>query len=85
MVFICIIAVIVILLSIFMSNYITADRKDMLKENCYIIATISSQKSNLVINADENITLFRAISGVTEADLFITDTKGKVILCCCDD
>ena len=85
MVFICIIAIIVILLSIFMSNYITADRKDMLKENCYIIATMSSQKSNLVINADENITLFRAISGVTEADLFITDTKGKVILCCCDD
>ncbi|MBO5106752.1 MAG: HAMP domain-containing histidine kinase [Clostridia bacterium] len=85
MVFVCSIIIIVILLSIFISNYITTDKKEMLKENCYTIATMSSQKNDLEIYDDESVVLFRAISGVTEAELFIADTNGNVTLCSCED
>ena len=85
MVFLCSITIIVILLSIFIGNYITDDKKETLKENCNTIATLTSQKSNLELYNDESVALFRSISGVTEAELFIADVNGKVTLCSCED
>lgn len=85
LVFLGSITIIIILLSIFIGNYITSDKKDMLKENCHTIAAMVSQKSNLENYNDDGITLFKAISDVTEAELFIADTNGKVILCSCED
>lgn len=84
-VIICSITIIIVLLSIFVSNYITDDKKETLKENCNTIVTMVSQKNVLDINDTESVALFRAISKVTEAELFIADTDGKVILCSCDD
>ena len=83
MVFLCSITIIVILLSIFIGNYITDDKKETLKENCN--TTLTSQKSNLELYNDESVALFRSISGVTEAELFIADVNGKVTLCSCED
>ena len=85
MVFLCSITIIVILLSIFIGNYITDDKKETLKENCNTIATLTSQKSNLELYNDESVALFRSISGVTEAEFFIADVNGKVTLCSCED
>ena len=84
-VIICSITIIIVLLSIFVSNYITDDKKETLKENCNTIVTMISQKNDLDVNDAEGVALFRAISKVTEAELFIADVKGKVILCSCDD
>lgn len=85
MVFLCSITIIVILLSIFIGNYITEDKKETLKENCNTIATLSSQKSELDLYNDESIALFRSIFDVTEAELFIADANGKVTICSCED
>jgi signal transduction histidine kinase len=79
------IAIIIVLLSIFTSNYITNDKKMMLKENCKTIVTLASQKNSLDVYNDESISLFRTISEVAEADIFICDLSGKVVLCSCSE
>ena len=79
------ITIIIVILSIFMSNYITNDKKVMLKENCNTIVTLASQKDFLDLNNDESISLFRTISEIAEADIFICDLSGKVALCSCSD
>jgi len=85
MIIICSILIIIALLSVFISNYITNDKKEMLKENCNTIVAMTSQKSGFEIYNDENIELFRAISKITEAEIFLSDVNGKVTLCSCDD
>lgn len=78
-------SIIIVLLSIFVSNYITDEKKYMLKENCNALVTLASQKSDLKLYDDENIALFRTISEVAESDIFITDLNGNVQLCSCDE
>lgn len=84
-VFVCSITIIVLLLSIFISNYTTADKKETLEVNCKTIVTMISQKSDTQILQSENIALYKAISNITEADLFISDESGKIVFCSCDD
>ena len=79
------IVVIIVLLSIFMGNYITESKKEMLKENCNAISTMVSEKSFSTLEEDDSLTLFHAISSVTEAEMFVTDKGGKVLLCSCED
>ena len=76
-------AIIIVLLSIFVSNYITDEKKSMLKENCNAIVSLASQKNDLQNYDDESIVLFRTISEVAESDIFITDLNGTVVLCSC--
>lgn len=85
LVIICSISIIIVLLSIFISNYITYDKKEMLKENCSTIVEMTSLKNNSEIFSDENIALIKAVSKVSEAEIFIADVNGKVTLCSCED
>lgn len=74
-----------VLLSIFISNYLTGEKKETLKENCYAVATMAKELEISNLNSEENISIFRAFSGITEAEIFITDRGGKVLLCSCAD
>ncbi len=85
LVIICSISIIIVLLSIFISNYITYDKKEMLKENCSTIVEMTSLKNDSEIFSDENIALIKAVSKVSEAEIFIADINGKVTLCSCED
>ena len=85
LVIICSISIIIVLLSIFISNYITYDKKEMLKENCSTIVEMTSLKNDSENFSDENIALIKAVSKVSEAEIFIADINGKVTLCSCED
>lgn len=76
---------ITVLLSIFISNYLTIEKKDTLKENCEAVSIVVAEMRKADLGDEENIALFRAISKVTEADVFITDTSGNVLICSCED
>lgn len=78
-------ACITVLLSIFVSNYLTNEKKQVLKDNCYAVAEAISKLDGSALSENENLTLFRAMSSVTEADIFITDKSGKVLVCSCDE
>lgn len=85
MVFLSSIIIIVLLLSIFISNYTTSDKKETLKENCNIITSFSAQKSAFDFFDDESIAFLRTISEVSETDIFISDCSGNVKICSCED
>lgn len=74
-----------VLLSIFISNYLTTEKKETLKENCYAVATMANELEISNFNSEENVSIFRAFSGITDAEIFITDTNGKVLICSCED
>lgn len=74
-----------VLVSIFVSNHLTNEKKDSLKNNCYAVKNIAEELKITDLKDSDNITLFRTISGVTESDVFIVDSYGKVALCSCED
>ncbi len=73
-----------VILCFFLSNHMTRQKQGVLKENCEAIAG-AVKKSSGKITSDENSALFRTISKVTEADIFITDINGNVVFCSCYD
>lgn len=79
------IMVVSVLLSIFISNYLTGEKKETLKENCYAVATMVNELEVSDLNNEQNISIFRAFSGITEAEIFIADGSGKVLICSCED
>lgn len=85
MVFLSSIVIIVLLLSIFISNYTTSDKKETLKKNCNIVTSLASQNNTSNIYDTENVDFLRTISEVSETDLFISDTDGNVKICSCED
>ena len=74
-----------VLLSIFIGNYLTGEKKEALKENCYAVKAMVKQLEITDLNSEENISIFKAFSGITDAEIFITDTAGKVLICSCED
>lgn len=85
MVFLSSIIIIVLLLSIFISNYTTTDKIETLKKSCNIITSTYAQKNDLNALDSDSISFLRTISQVSETDLFISDSNGEVKLCSCDD
>lgn len=76
---------ITILLSIFVSNYLTGQKQQVLKENCHAINDAITSLENSDLGEQEILTLFRTMSKVTEADIFVTDPKGVVLICSCSE
>ena len=77
--------VITVLLCFFVSNYLTREKQTQLKENCHAVAEAVAELDHIQLPGEGSEALFRAMSRVTDADLFITDTNGKVLMCSCDD
>lgn len=77
--------IITVILSIFVNNYITDEKTAQLTENCKVVAEVVANGDDIYFDHSNNFAHFRALSSVTKADIFITDTKGKVILCGCDE
>lgn len=77
--------VITVLLCFFVSNYLTREKQTQLKENCHAVAEAVAELDHVQLPGEGSEALFRAMSRVTDADLFITDTNGKVLMCSCDD
>lgn len=75
----------IVLLSFFVGNYITDEKKEMLKENCNTIVSLVSQKNELENYDEESIALFRTISEVAESDIYISNLDGEVLLCGCSE
>lgn len=74
-----------VLLSIFISNYLTNENKTMLKESSYAVAKAANYLDISDFEDEKTIALFRVISGVTDAELFITNINGEVVLCSCEE
>lgn len=76
---------ITVILSFFVSSYLTEEKRKMLSVNCHAVADAYGKIDQQDIDRMNTTDIFGALSNITEAEIFITDTSGKVILCSCDD
>ena len=75
-----------IILSFALNNYITGTKKDSLGGACSEIAThIETTNADEKKDVEGLYGLVRSVAAVTDLEVFITDTKGRVIICSCDD
>ena len=76
--------VILMLLSVVLNNYAINNTYKSLKQSCVQVAdTVSKSRDNDI--AEDFLPISRVLSSVIDADMFITDENGTVIVCACDE
>lgn len=76
---------ITVLLSVFVSNYLIDQKKQVLKDNCLAVCDIISELDGSNISEENSLSIIRTMASITEADVFIVDVEGKVLVCSCDE
>lgn len=76
---------ITVILSFFVSTYLTEEKRKMLEINCHAVAEACSSMEHQEIDKAISSGIYGAMSEVTGAEIFITDNSGKVVLCSCAD
>ena len=78
-------AVIVSVMSFSISRFLAADKKTSLKDNC---RTISQTVSNVIGSSYSKQVIENSVSTLSKAinaQVFITDENGQLLMCSCDD
>lgn len=78
-------AVIVSVMSFSISRFLAADKKTSLKDNC---RTISQTVSNVIGSSYSKQVIENSVSTLSKAinaQVFITDENGRLLMCSCDD
>lgn len=72
------------ILTVVLNNYVVKNTYESLRSSCVEISqTVSSNSDSEP--AENFLSVSRAFSNVLGADIFVTDTSGKVIICACDE
>lgn len=80
---ICLVSVFMIL-TVVVNNYVVDDTYQSLNQGCIQISkTISENGDN--DPTGEFLSISQAVSNVLGADIFMTDSDGRVVVCACDD
>ncbi len=76
---------ITVILSFFVSTYLTNEKLKILEDNCTAIFELCNEVDSNKLKDVMRSEVFFAVSRATEADVFICDTKGNVAICSCED
>lgn len=76
--------VILMLLSVVLNNYAVNDTYKSLKQSCVEVSNTVSEKNDGDISQNF-LSISRALSSVVGADMFLTDERGTVVVCACDE
>ncbi len=76
--------IILMLLTVVFNNYIVNNTYKSLKQGCVEISQTIAESEESDISS-EFLSISRAVSSVLEADVFITDERGTVVVCACDE
>ncbi len=76
---------ITVLLSVFVSNYLIDQKKQVLKDNCLAVCNVISELDGSNISEENSLSIIRTMASITEADIFIVNVEGKVLMCSCDE
>lgn len=76
---------ITVILSFFVSSYLTNEKLKILEDNCTAISELCSGVHSNKLKDVMRSEVFFAVSRATEADVFIADIKGNVAICSCED
>lgn len=76
--------VILMLLSVVLNNYAVNNTYKSLKQSCVQVAQTVSENTDGDLSQNF-LSISRALSSVISADMFITDERGTVLVCACDE
>ena len=79
--------IMMIILSFLLNNYITVSKQNTLSIACEEIEeyVTANKEDSSSFNNDEFYAILNSVSNIAEADLFIVDTNGKVLICGCEE
>lgn len=75
------------ILTVVLNNYVADNIYKSLKQSCIQISEIVSENNNESADESEEefLSISHAVSNVLGADIFMTDSTGRVVVCACDD
>lgn len=79
------ITAITIILSFFVSSYFTKEKLKVLEEICEAVVTATEKLTGDSVDFIKSPVVFNQLADITEADIFIVDLKGNIVVCGCDD
>lgn len=79
--------IMMIILSFVLNNYIAKSKQSTLNLACEEITEyvdLAANNSETIVKS-EFYSILNSVSSVTESDVFVTDTKGKILVCGCEE
>ena len=79
--------IMMIILSFLLNNHITVSKQNTLSIACEEIGeyVATNKENSSSFNNDEFYAILNSVSNIAEAELFIADTDGKVLICGCEE
>lgn len=74
-----------VILSFAVNNYIAGNKKRELIADCDTVAAMALEQDDGTDYTRSLLPVMRAVAGVNQNELFVTDQNGRVILCGCED
>lgn len=75
---------ILMILTVVLNNYVASNIYESLKQSCVEVSqTIAESEEGELSN--DFLSISQALSSVLESDMFITDERGTVLVCACDE
>lgn len=78
-------AVMMMILSFVLSNYIAKSKQETLTKACDKISDYISLSEETVIDAAGLLGTLRTVADVADSDIFIADKNGRVMVCACEE
>ncbi|MGN0492316.1 MAG: sensor histidine kinase [Acutalibacteraceae bacterium] len=78
-------AVMMMILSFALNNYLAKNKYQSLSKSCKEVTEYISELSDGAIKTEDFFKTVNALASVSDIDIFMADSTGKVIVCGCDD
>lgn len=78
-------SVMMTILSFALNNYLAKEKYKSLSKSCTEVTEYISELSDGEIGEEDFVKTLNAIASVSDVDIFVCDSAGKVIVCGCDD
>lgn len=72
-----------LILSVAVTNYLAVDKYRLLEDNCISVSKIAVSDANSSSFERNVYNVTQVLSSVSDVEIYITDTKGKIIVCTC--
>ena len=73
-----------LILSVAVTNYLAVDKYRLLEDNCVSVSNIAISDFNSPSFERNVFNVARVLGSVSDVEIYITDDKGKVIICTCN-
>ncbi|MBE6769698.1 MAG: HAMP domain-containing histidine kinase [Ruminococcaceae bacterium] len=73
-----------LILSVAVTNYLAVDKYRLLEDNCTSVSKIAVSDANSPSFERNVYNVAQVLSSVSDVEIYVTDTKGKILVCTCN-